>query len=597
MSRRWALSGLLSLALAVPAAAAEPPAGFQGGPTHSGFVDAPLAPPLGKRWMRADLGGPGHPIIYEGRVFVTTYASGDGTTTLHALDAATGATLWTAGNVIGRVSAGHGQVYTQSGREITARDAASGAVRWTVANTSEYFGGEPVADGEHVLVGGRGIRALRPSDGAVVWDSPAQEGSSGVAAGDGERAFALTGCGGVMAVRNTLGLPAWDKPPGCTGGENSDPPIVAEGRVWGEESVHAADDGAELGEWQGARPAVAGGRTVAASQGTLTARDLDGRLVWKATAPQIESYERLPGEFLTRPLIVGGVVYVQVSGMVLAGYSLATGALVWSSSTRAPLLRRDGESFRPKDGLAARGDRLVVQFADRLMAYGPGADAPGVDPDAWRDPSAVILTLGTPRHPTSLKETSLITFGDSVVMRYEEGRKVGRDFTRAVHLETDAFPFGDWEAARPLGPQDSTLIRVKPERNTRYRLRHDGVTPAKYTELREVKVNLGFDVKYRYLSRTRLRARARLTGPADALSGERMDVPFYFFRKSTGWATRLKSVKLRRTRTGATATTVLRVPRRFGKKDYVFACLRERRDDGFGVFEDYMAACGRKRVR
>lgn len=123
------------------------------------------------------------------------------------------------------------------------------------------------------------------------------------------------------------------------------------------------------------------------------------------------------------------------------------------------------------------------------------------------------------------------------------------------------------------------------------------MTPAKYTEPREVKVNLGFDVTYKYLSRTRLRARIKLSGPADAMSGERLSVPFYFFRKSTGWATRLKSAKLRRTKTGASATTVLRVPRRFEKKDYVFACLRERRDDGFGTFEEYMAACGRKRAR
>src|SRR4051794_34071461 len=85
-----------SLAVAAATQAADSVT-YQADPAHSGFVDEPVAPPLGVRWSHRFGERVSYPIVAGGRVFVTTAASGGSYgTTLHALDAATGAERWSA---------------------------------------------------------------------------------------------------------------------------------------------------------------------------------------------------------------------------------------------------------------------------------------------------------------------------------------------------------------------------------------------------------------------------------------------------------------------------------------------------------------------
>src|SRR4051812_49544591 len=85
-----------SLALAAGAQAADSVT-YQADPAHSGFVDEPIAPPLGVRWAHQFGQRVSYPVVAGGRVFVTTAASGGGYgTTIHPPHVGTGAERWSA---------------------------------------------------------------------------------------------------------------------------------------------------------------------------------------------------------------------------------------------------------------------------------------------------------------------------------------------------------------------------------------------------------------------------------------------------------------------------------------------------------------------
>ena len=107
-------------------------------------------------------------------------------------------------------------------------------------------------------------------------------------------------------------------------------------------------------------------------------------------------------------------------------------------------------------------------------------------------------------------------------------------------------------------------------------------------------VELGFRVSYRLRSATRLRARARLRGPKDALRRKRT-VYFYFYKYPRRYARLIGRTRLRGGRI-ARGTKTLRVPRRWGRRDVVFACLREPRGDPWGKPVKALRRCGRSRL-
>src|ERR687884_1801182 len=129
-----ALVGTLALS---GAAVAAPFKNFQATPTHTGHHSGDSLPtPLAKAWSR-DLGGStSYPVVVDGRIFVTVANRGYSGTSVVALDAHTGRTLWShalAGNYRWSNAAyanGILVVLADTGW-ITGYDPATGAAHWT----------------------------------------------------------------------------------------------------------------------------------------------------------------------------------------------------------------------------------------------------------------------------------------------------------------------------------------------------------------------------------------------------------------------------------------------------------------------------------
>src|SRR4051812_7702109 len=123
---------------AVLSAATAPSAGadavsYQQDAAHTGLAaGATLTPPLGKRWVRTDLGeGLGYPLLAENRIFVS--ASGfSGGRSVYALDRRTGAILWSRPMVSPTLAYASGRLFTVSDGIVQALSASTGATLWTV---------------------------------------------------------------------------------------------------------------------------------------------------------------------------------------------------------------------------------------------------------------------------------------------------------------------------------------------------------------------------------------------------------------------------------------------------------------------------------
>ena len=102
---------------------------YQGDAAHTGNVDAPFAPPLGKKWVRRDLGERvSYPVISEGKVFVTATPAGN-QIVLYALDRRTGGTIWSRPVLGGLPAYADGRVFV-AGTRLQAYSAATGEGLW-----------------------------------------------------------------------------------------------------------------------------------------------------------------------------------------------------------------------------------------------------------------------------------------------------------------------------------------------------------------------------------------------------------------------------------------------------------------------------------
>ena len=198
---------------------------------------------------------------------------------------------------------------------------------------------------------------------------------------------------------------------------------------------------------------------------------------------------------------------------------------------------------------------------------------------------------------------------DRGLMGYRDFRDVGFTLEGVpegtepqVVLESDPWPFGSWRDERTLTREELFYgsLRVLPRRNTRYRLRYASSDPPVFSNVGRYDVYLPSGVvEDVFLSGSRYRFTFAVGAPQRVLHAYRLRLPVYFRRGSTGWATRVGFIRLRRDRLGARGRgTVGGVPHRVFWKggDQVYVCLRERRDDGFGVFDRRQRACGRKRI-
>lgn len=565
--------------LATGSAAADPPAAYQVDPAHTGFAqNATLSPPLGKRWVRRDLGpGTSYPVIAEGKVFLSAEH------TVYALDLATGATVWSRSLNSNGVAYDAGRVFAVDRTGVMQAMAAdTGALLWTAELPSSDPTAPPTAYGEYVYASGNfRVFGVRQADGIVVFSRSAAASDYSIPAVDEDKVYTTAGCAETSAIERKLGPEIWRYTGDCTGGGGATA-VVAGGRVYTRDGrdgiVLDATLGGPVDSFAASlSPAIAGESGYYVTEHELFARAEPGGTVrW-----------HYPSEdgFGVPPLVVGGFVYAVTGDAKLVAIGRDSGKKVWEG-----VLRPGGYSYSSSSGgwagMAAAGSSLVVSWDGRVTAFAPGADTPGVDDPDKPSGAGAKLTLKASR--------KLTVFGRALEL---SGRLEGPNggFSGAVEIQADPWPYGSFEHLKTVPASYGDFkTTVRPDRNTLYRAVHTGTNPGLQSATREVFSDFFENFTVRARSRRSVLIQIAVAGPRDLkLAGRRIFV--YHYRRHARAALRIGALRLRGNGRGARAKAVLRTPS-LRQSDLFFTCLRERRDDGFGRPNKSLRRCGRRRV-
>lgn len=427
-------SATASLALAAGALAADSVT-YQADPAHDGFVDEAIAPPLGVRWAHRFGERVSYPVVAGGRVFVTTAASGGAYgTTLHALDAGTGAELWSAplpGTYYWSALAyDAGRIFsvTYDGR-VAARAADTGAEQWSVQLGQSSFSSPPTVAGGMLYVGGAGsggtLYALDEATGAVRWSQSVANGDNSAPAYDGTRVFVSYAGPQAYGFQAASGAPAWHYDSGIEGGGGKTA-VVHGGRMYVRETptslVLDAGNGAKLGEFPyGTAPAFAGDLGVFNEGGTLRGRDASSLAVRWSLAPPSDG-------FVSAPFIAGAHVYAAGGGRLYA-IDRATGAVAWDCAVGDIPGPDEQNVSQPLTGFGAGGGMLFVPTTDSLIALAhtsagscpsAGAPAAGSGPSVAGTAGSGVAYGGGSRLPRKIGSTAIS------LVRSPDNRVAGR---------------------------------------------------------------------------------------------------------------------------------------------------------------------------
>ena len=182
--RRICLAAVLAAAaLPQPSLASDTSTAWMTNPQHNGeLTDSPVRPPLAARWDVRLGTVTSNVLVADGRV-IFVRADATGAPQLTALDAGSGAHLWSVLTPAARIAYDGGRVFATQGAGIAAFAADTGARLWTRDLEADYGVPHVVADAGTVyaLVAepGSKVAAVRATDGGVLWTSPSL--SSGTA--------------------------------------------------------------------------------------------------------------------------------------------------------------------------------------------------------------------------------------------------------------------------------------------------------------------------------------------------------------------------------------------------------------------------------
>ena len=594
---------------------------YQADSAHSGFVANGPNPPLGRKWVRRDLGvRVSYPVIAEGKVFVTAYAgqgsspyassAPTGPTFLHALDRNTGATVWTRQVATGGLPAyGEGRVYVLGQEALDAVSAATGERLWRTemrgAADGAGGGAAPLADGAFVYASdGNSAYAVSADTGLVV-QSRSGGGSSFTVVGD--RVYLTrSGCNTIALYTRGLAQQVWSRSGPCSSSSavpaayhslNTTPPNE---RLWARDS-------------KGQTGLVVDALTSLGTEQFTSAGGL-------ALAGEL-AFLRQAGAVQARNQASGVVAWTAAPATQLRGSALAVRDAVWVTTGAGDLvaLRRGdgGELFRTTllpgheitssdhdtdtsfahAGMAADEAGLLVPFVNRLVALAPGGDAPGVD-----DPDKI--PAGTTQLTASMKPRDLefgrkVKVAGSVTTSGSGSSSSGSDPPgHQLELQADGYPYdGVWETvdrgSRPT--YGNYALDHMPDRNTRYRVVDTSTAPAVISKTIQAYVypRLRFSLGGR--SPSRLRVSAAIEAPEYlALHGKPLHV--YRGRKRRGRYTRISSIKIKRVRgTSYRARRTIRVPS--GRRtDFFFVCFKIRDTRALTRANGRADPCGRSRL-
>ncbi|HEX8075620.1 MAG TPA: PQQ-binding-like beta-propeller repeat protein [Thermoleophilaceae bacterium] len=565
---------------------------YRGNPQHTeSSSDDSVFGPLVRLWTRNFDAPPSQPLIVEGRVLINVPnrnpSSGPYGSQVVALDPATGKEIWrqpTPGTYFtSHIAIDRDRVVSVNFDGVARAFAVSdGRPLWTrelgQADSSLSVWTAPVARGgtAFVVAGSSGayqstVYALDTSSGALRWSSGVGIDDEAMPALDDERVLVSDACGNAAALRQSDGTVAWNRQRDAQCG-NGTAGVLSGGRLFTRSAtgwIYDAATGADRGTLPGGAPdAVAGdlGILGITGQGAVRAIDLGtGAIRWTFT--QKGSYE-----FPLRPIAVGETVFATTPKGRLVGLDRTTGRLRWS----APLKGNTYSSIGgPLPGMSAGHGVLVATAGTLLHGYAPvlRPSARGIDMAA----STLDVTVG---------RRVLIVGGLGPALR------AGRPQT--VQLEADRHPFGRYNRiARGRTAADGTVyFRVRPKRNTRYRVRLPGGPAAAPLHIYAYP-----RTNWRYRrGRTRLRVSISMAAGSDFRVGGRR-LAIYLFRHKRHKHPRLGTTRVVQTGPGrARATVTFPYPRRVARKDSLTWCIEGLR--GFARPRDpFQRHCGASVVR
>ena len=356
---------------------------FQIDATHKGSITTEhLSPPLKQRWT-VNFGQPiSYPLIADGKVFVTVKNTTGNGTTLFALNATNGATMWSFN--LGGFSFWSAACY-ENGRVFAVNspgllrsfDGATGNLNWSVQLPGQSsFSAPPTVLNGVIYVGGAGsggtVYAVNADSGTVLWTSSVANGGNSSPAVSNDGVYVSYTCPNVYKLNPATGAKIWQYSTGCSGGGGRTPALY-NGRLYVRDSFDTIFDsqtGTIIGNFNAKNtPAFSATRGFFldgphpfGTFGILVARDVNtNSVLWTFSGD---------GFLQSSVLVVNNYVYVGSSQGNLYAVDAATGQQVWVTNTGDTIPYVDeNNASQPLTSFAAAEGLLVVPTSTKLIAY------------------------------------------------------------------------------------------------------------------------------------------------------------------------------------------------------------------------------------
>ncbi len=376
----------ISILFATIAQGQTPPAqarNFQINETHTGSITTDhLTPPLRQRWAVNFGRNISYPLIADGKVFVTVSNTTGVGTTLFALDATNGATVWSfdlGGQAPWSASCyENGRVFSITDRGLLrAFDAVNGAVIWTRQLTGQSsFSAPPSVYQGVIYTSGAGsggtVYAVDAGSGVVLWTKSVMNGDKSSPAVTNDGVYVSYSCPNVYKLDPTTGAEIWHYAPGCSGGGGKTP-ALHNGRLYVRDfsdTIFDSQTGTVIGNFNAKNtPAFSGNRGFFLNGphsfgtfGTLQAKDVNtNQILWSFAGD---------GFLQSAVLVVNDYVYVGSSLGKLYAVNAATGQQAWVTTVGTGIPYVDEQNLsQPLTSFAAGEGLLVVPAATKLVAY------------------------------------------------------------------------------------------------------------------------------------------------------------------------------------------------------------------------------------
>jgi len=362
---------------------------FQIDATHKGSITIQqLSPPLRQRWT-VNFGQPiSYPLIADGKVFVTVN-NAPGGTTLFALNATNGATIWSF-NLGGTfwwsaVCYENGRVFAINfDGLLRSFDGATGNVNWSVQLPGQHsFTAPPTVLNGVIYTSGAGsggtVYAVNANSGAILWTKSVVNGDKSSPAVTSEGVYVSYACPNVYKLDPATGAEIWRYSTGCSGGGGRTPALYS-GRLYVRDSfdtIFDSSNGSIIGTFNAKNnPAFSGDRGFFldgphpfGTFGTLVARDVvSNSVLWTFAGD---------GFLQSAVLVVNNYVYVGSSQGNLYAVNAATGQQVWVTATGDSIpFVNENSAAQPLTSFAAAEGLLVVPTSTKLIAYEAGDTTP-----------------------------------------------------------------------------------------------------------------------------------------------------------------------------------------------------------------------------